>query len=131
MVSNIVSGASVLSETLASVAAWMTCVNGPSGKAKSRTSPLCKRRSERPARCGTLRPKAAALRVSTTASAPRPSASLAQAKLSSSQQPKKPVPPVMNRRPPAQLLPQAARVAQHVIQVVGERVRHGASRQKP
>src|ERR1035437_954498 len=78
----------------------MTKVNVPDGNEKLRTSPSRKIKSERPARCGILAAKDFGLRVSTTAEAFNPRWSLAQAKLSNSQQPKNPVPPVMKIRCP-------------------------------
>ena len=78
----------------------MTKGNVPDGNEKSRTSPAIKIKSERPARCGILAAKDFGLRVSTTAVAFNPSLSLAHARLSKSQQPKKPVPPVIKIRWP-------------------------------
>ncbi|KFB67759.1 MAG: hypothetical protein CAPSK01_002347 [Candidatus Accumulibacter vicinus] len=82
-------------------AAWITWLTGSRGKAKSRTSPESGRIKPDLARWGALRAKAAGSRVSTVAVTRRSKRCLAQARLSSSQLPTKPVPPVMKRWPPS------------------------------
>ncbi len=100
MVDSISSGSSAACCALASVAAWITQRNSPAGKSKSRTSPASSVIAGSLARCGHLVANFTGLRDRTVACAPRPSARLMWQKLSTSQHPKKPVPPVRNRRCP-------------------------------
>ena len=82
------------------VAAWMTCENAPSVSSNVRTSPSCSVTAGWHARCGALLAKALPSLVSTTAEASSLRWSFAHRRVSSSQQPKNPVPPVTNTRAP-------------------------------
>ena len=127
IVSNISSGFSSLSFALASVAAWITWENLPGGNSNERMSPVCKLNGRMRGQVGRFGRNAAGLRVNTTAEAPSLSLSLAQTKLSSSQQPKKPVPPVMKIRCPRNSSHKPCGVGQNVVKVVSQRVHSQAS----
>ena len=80
MVSNIASGSRAYSAASAEAAPWITCVKVPGGGSKLRTSPAYRRMPLPAARCGRVRPKPSGSRVSTTASMPASSRSLAHRK---------------------------------------------------